>query len=172
MKTSYKTILDIQIATKSQVDDIHDEDDLIKLSLSVITIHLAKLVPILTKLSINKDTKVKPETLLKELGKVIEYTFILCNSCNFDIPKDEFLADYAESIPLSVKNDSVLTVMGMIGAVADLFHIIYVDYDIPPWSNEALALDLEDVISTIIVGMKHLGDKHGFTPDDVLAQFS
>lgn len=171
MKTSYKTLLDIQIATRSQVEDIHNEDDLIKLSLSVITVHLAKLVPILVKFSFDKTKKPKIETIIKELGSVLEYTFILCNSCNFDIPEDKELSEFSETIPTEVKNDSVLTVMGMLGAVADLFHIIYVESDEPAWSNEELQEDLFDVISTIIIGIKHLGDKHGFTPENVISQF-
>lgn len=171
-KQSYKTLLDVQIGTKAEVDDIHDEDDLIKLSLSVITIHLAKLVPLLTRYSLQKNDKPDTSVIVKELGKVLEYTFILCNSCNFDIPDDGYLEQFEDSIPYEVKNDSVLTVMGMLGAVADIFHTIYVEAEGPIWGSEELHSDLSEIVGTIILGMKHLGIKHGFSPDDVISQFA
>lgn len=171
-RQSYKTLLDVQIGTKTDVDDIHDQDDLIKLSLSVITIHLAKLVPMLTKYSLQKENKPDTNLIVTELGRVLEYTFILCNSCNFDVPEDDYLAEFEDSIPYEVKNDSVLTVIGMLGAVADIFHMIYVEANGPVWASEELHSDLAEVVGTIILGMKHLGIKHGFTPDDVISQFA
>jgi hypothetical protein len=124
------------------------------------------------RLSIEKDRKLKPETLVKELAPVLEYAFVLCNACDVDIPDDDELADFEESVPPEVRHDAVLTITGMIGAVSELFHIFYVGVDTPPWEDELLQDDLMEILCTVIVGMKHLGDKFGFSPDDVMVNFS
>lgn len=169
---SINSLLDVQISTKAKVEGVTSQDDLIKLSLTVMTTHLAKLLPVVVKLSIDKSRKIKSETIVKELGPVLEYAFVLCNACGMDIPDDEDLADFEDSVPAEVRHDAVLTLTGMISAVADLFHIFYVEADSPPWENEGMHEDLAEIICTVIVGMKHLGDKFGFSPEDVVVNFS
>jgi hypothetical protein len=170
--TNIKTLLDVQIATKAQVEGIYDENDMIKLSLSVMTIHLAKLIPIFTMASITKVKISDVELIIDDLAMVLEYLFILCNSCNYDIPNDEYLTRFEETIPLEIKHDSILNLQSMMRAISELSYMIFVEMDGEAWDQENAHSDFDQEVSTLIVGMKNLGIRHGFKMKDIYLKVS
>ncbi len=171
-RLSLKSLLDVQIGTKDQMDEIHDEEDMIRLSLSVMTVHIAKIIPLFAALSLGGKKIKNPTSVIQDLAVVLEYMMIICNSCNFDIPEDVDIKEFGETVPNEVKNDTILTLLGMLGAVSELAHIIYVDTIGFIWEQDELPEDFETNISTIIIGMQNIGIKHGFTMSDIIAELS
>lgn len=167
-----KTLYDIQIANKSQIADMDNEDDAIKASLCMMITHLSQMIPILASEGFVSPSKSKPlnPILLKNSTVVIENLIMLCNASNVDIPEDDFLEFQEVDMPYEEKNDSILGVMAAIGCVADLTNLIYVDLQGPVWEQYDIPPDFEINVAFIILAIKHLGAKHGFTINDILLE--
>jgi len=168
MAKTLRELLDVPTYKHLDIEEIHNENDMIKLSLSMMTIYVAKLIPIFTAASIT-GRKVKDiKSVVADLSLVMEYLFILCNSCNYEIPDDTCLEDFEDTVPLELKHDSILGLQSVIGSISELSYLIYVDMEGEVWKEDDLSFDFDELVCTIIVGIKNLGIKHGFTMEEVI----
>jgi hypothetical protein len=169
---SIRNLYDIQIASKSQIEELDNEDDAIKASLCMMLTHLAQMIPLLASEGFAPTAKTRPvnSLLVKNSAIVLQNLILLCNASNMDLPDQEFLDDTEDEISFEEQHDSILGIMATIGSVTDLANLIYVELQTPVWEQEILPPDFEIDVAFIIIGIKNLGAKHGFTIKDVLVE--
>lgn len=166
-KLTARSLLDVQIATRAQIEGIENHCDQIGTNLLLGVIYLSKLLPSLGLQSLDQG-RVKAPEVLDICAKVLEHTMLLCDSCNYDIPDEEELKEFELSIPKKIKNDAIMTVLSMIESFTDTAHLINVELEEPIWAEDEIPEDFESNIFNVIIGIKNLGSKFSFTMDDVL----
>jgi hypothetical protein len=166
-RASIKDLLDIQLSTKMEISGLDNHLDVINANVIKIITLLSSLLPSLFLQSVG-EAKTDKKKILDTLSKILEHTMLLCNACNFEIPDEEELNNYEELVSLDIRNDSILTVMEMLGSMTDITMILALDMDTAIWSEDELPDEFVDNMYCIIIGIKNLGKKYGFTVDDIL----
>lgn len=166
-----QSLLDLPRSSKIILKGIENHYDLI--TAHVILMH-GKMTSLLGPLMYQaaKNLKVKNEVIMDTMVDVLKHLLAICEACDFDIPDNDELMEYdINAINYLVKNDSILMLTDMCMAALDIIHVIHVDLEgLTVWSEETPPDDMIQSIKLVIVGIKNLGKKHGFTLRDVISK--
>ncbi len=119
-----------------------------------------------------KNLKVKPEVIVDTMVRVLKHVLAICEACDYDLPENDELVRY-DSVHTNylVKQDSILILTEMCMAALHIIHVVHVDMEgMTIWAEEEPPTDLQNGIKTIIIGIRNLGKKHGFTLRDVISK--
>lgn len=149
----------------SGIENHHDE---ITSHIIFIHCHLANLLGPAMVQSTN-NLRIKPETFCLSMKNVLRHLISLCDLFEYDIPDEGEIEVFMANLDPIIQNDTILILSMMATAALSILHMLYVDRDtVPIWSEYEVPEDIEDSIFRIIVGIKFLGKKQGFTYKDVL----
>lgn len=131
--------------------------------------HLSSLIGP-TMVQATKGLRIKPEAFCEVMKQVLRHLMALCDLMEYDLPEADQIESFEESLDPIIKNDTLLTLTFMMREVLDILHALYVDRDtVPVWSECEVPEDIEDNIFSVIVGIRYLGKKQGFTFKDVIS---
>jgi hypothetical protein len=170
-KPKLKTLLDVQLKTKVVIEDLKSEFDVINFSGSVITSNLANLISAATIAGI-KGKKIKEENVLPILTKVLRSVLVLANTAHLDIPDISDMDEFEESIPVEAIRNPVLSALGMITAISDILHFIYVACEGMIWDQEEHDEEFVGYFYTLIIGIKNIALHYGLKFEDVQSALS
>lgn len=165
-KIKVNTLMKIQMASKMEIEDLENHNDNITINILMASIYLSRMLPSLGLQSVGKGS-IKDSVVINAVSNVLVHTLMLCEACNYELPDEDDIKDFELGIPLNVQKDSIITVMGMIGAFTSILHIINVDLETIIWDDVDVPDDFEDCILTILGGISNLGKKHNFTLNDI-----
>ena len=165
-----KTLLDIQIASKHEIKELQNKDDYVLVSLTLMAIHATRVLAYLSsvRFSVIKANKPKiTNRLIEEMATILDLLFMFANECNHDLPPLDEVFNYENNCPAEIQVDSVLIVMHMITCIAGLTHTIYAETDGFIWEQEVFSDGFNALILGLMACIALLGNRHGFTFDEL-----
>jgi hypothetical protein len=165
-------LLTFQSLNKLDVKAIENHYDVIT---TYVTFAHAEMTSLLTPFVIkatNDTAKLSRDYILTRCKSILKYVLAICSACEYELPEEEKFDEWENEMSPDVKFDNVLTITTMMISVLDILHIVFVDRDEGPiWAEEEVHPDFETNIISIIIGIKHIGNRYGFTMRDVLTKF-
>ncbi len=173
-KTTLKTLLGVQLASKAQMAELVSSDDSMQANIMVMTLFSSKLLALVKTGFSGSSTEANKKKIAKCLAIILSHLSDLCNECNYDFPEDEELEGFYSSMPLEVKMDSLVVALNLIGYIVELINVIYVDYaDNPPiWGEEEPPEALQNTVCEILVAMRVLCERQAISMQDVFAEMN
>lgn len=166
-----QSLLDLPKSSKLILKGIESHYDTI--TAHVILMH-GKMTSLLGPLMYQavKNMKVKDEVIQDTMVEVLKHVLAICEACDYDIPDNDELMEYdTNAVHYLVKKDSILTLTDMCMAALDIIHVVHVDMEgMAVWSEEEPPDDMVQSIKLLIIGIRNLGKKHGFTLRDVISK--
>lgn len=151
--------------TITGIENHHDE-----ITSHIVLLH-GQLTNILGPAMVQSATgnRIVPKVFCDAMRQVLKHTMALCELMEYEFYEDEGFESYEQSLDPIVKNDTILTLTMMMMSVLDILHYLYLDMDTKPvWSETEVPGAIEENIFSVIVGIRALGKKQGFSFADVL----
>lgn len=114
--------------------------------------------------------RITPKVFCNAMREVLKHALALCDHMEYEFYEDEGFESFEQGLDPIIKNDTILTLTMMMISALDILHILYLDLDSKPiWAEEEVPGSIEENIFSIIVGIRALGKKQGFSFNDVLS---
>jgi len=175
-----KSFLDMQLAVRKPptVLEFTNKQDYIQLSLSMMTVFAAKTLPYLLKVSLPDlgKTKEPPSKKLRskvaeDLGNVLQFLFMFADVCQYDLPDEEQVEEHIKNVvPVEVKVDTILAILGIIRAATDIAEFVYLvdDSGTKIWEYTELPEDVKESIYDLVADISIVAEKFDLTLKDLV----
>ena len=169
---SLKTLLDVQLGTDIEIEGMLDKDDYLQSGIMLLILHTTKLFTLVKTNFVDNNRDGNIPKLTKNLGVIITFLSMVCNTLAFDLPDENELNDILDEMDNdNAKNSSYCATNHMLSDLTDLFTAV-LDPESLGQDVEYEREEIEEMLVGVLVGVRIIADLHGIDFNEVLANAS
>lgn len=160
-------MLNCRVSTPIGFENLETEDDVLNFCLTTMTIALTNMLSVYSLHNLAK-WDIVPEEMLVEVKNLALSTSKLAEVINYEVPCEEELKAYQTGMPAQLSVSPYITIMHMLGAVADISYEVHIEFEGGAlWAEEEMPQEIRTSFCAIMTGMQTICKRLGISIKDI-----